>query len=263
MTRPSGLPPVMILCGGRGMRLREQTEVIPKPLVEIGGRPILWHIMKIYAHFGCTRFILCLGYKGEQIRSYFTGQACERYADAEPRAHGRDETVRCMEAGEEWLITFAETGIDTDTGGRVKRAAHHIRESPFFVTYGDGLARIDLFDLLRFHQRGGRFATLTCVRPLSPFGVVELGSDGRVVAFKEKPRMSEWVNGGFFVFDRQVLSYTSKDDVLEREPFERLAKDSQLSAYRFENFWMCMDTYKDAQQLNELWETGGAPWKVW
>lgn len=263
MTRPSVLPPVMILCGGRGMRLREQTEVIPKPLVEIGGRPILWHIMKIYAHFGCTRFILCLGYKGEQIRSYFTGQVCERYFGAEPGAYGRDETVRYVEVGEEWLITFAETGIDTDTGGRVRRAAHHIRESPFFVTYGDGLAQIDLFDLLRFHQRVGRFATLTCVRPLSPFGVVELGSDGRVVAFKEKPRMREWVNGGFFVFDRNVLSYLSKDDALEREPFERLAKDSQLSAYCFESFWMCMDTYKDAQQLNELWETGGAPWKVW
>ena len=263
MTRPSPLPPVMILCGGRGTRLREQTEMIPKPLVEIGGRPILWHIMKMYAHFGCVRFILCLGYKGGLIRGFFTREAPERSVGAEAGAPGPDETIRYVEAGEEWLITFAETGLDTNTGGRVKRAAEHVQESPFFVTYGDGLARIDLLDLLRFHQGEGRLATLTCVRPPSPFGIVELGADGRAVAFREKPRMREWVNGGFFVFERQVLSYLGTDDVLEREPFERLVKDQQLSAYRFEDFWMCMDTYKDAQQLNELWENGGAPWKVW
>jgi len=264
MTRFSTLPPVVILCGGRGTRLREQTEMIPKPLVEIGGRPILWHIMKTYAYFGCTRFVLCLGYKGEQIRSFFMGQDPEPYLDAEQGVPGPDETVRYREAREEWTITFAETGLDTNTGGRVKRAAsRYVQESLFFVTYGDGLARINLLDLLDFHRRKGRLATLTCVRPLFPFGIAELGLDDRVIAFREKPQMYEWVNGGFFVFERQVLSYLGTDDVLEQEPFERLAKDSQLSAYRFEDFWMCMDTYKDAQRLNDLWEAGEAPWRIW
>lgn len=238
--------------------------MIPKPLVEIGGRPILWHIMKVYAYFGCARFILCLGYKSEQIRSFFTGQDPATCLGMEQEAPNLDETIQYREAGEEWTITFAETGLDTNTGGRVKRAAsRHVQESPFFVTYGDGLARINLLDLLGFHQRKGRLATLTCVRPLSPFGIVELGPDDQVAAFREKPQMREWVNGGFFVFDRQVLSYLGADDVLEREPFEQLAKDLQFSAYRFEDFWMCMDTYKDAQRLNELWEVREAPWKVW
>ncbi len=257
------LPPVVILCGGRGTRLREQTEMIPKPLVEIGGQPILWHILKIYAHFGCTRFILCLGYKGEQIRNYFMERGGIRQQVANPNLPPGDETITYRENDEEWTITFAETGLDTNTGGRLKRAEPHLTDASFFVTYGDGLARINLLDLLAFHRRKGRLVTLTCVKPFSPFGIVELGQDDEVAAFKEKPQMREWINGGFFVFERKALAYVGPDDVLEREPFERLAKEGQLSANRFEDFWMCMDTYKDAQRLNELWDREGAPWRVW
>ncbi|MBI4342982.1 MAG: NTP transferase domain-containing protein [Candidatus Omnitrophica bacterium] len=278
------MPPVVILCGGRGTRLRERTESIPKALVEIGGRPILWHIMKIYASFGCRRFILCLGYKGDQIRRCFTGRrgAVPRLATVSSArgslgtpppdevqggsargAVGMEDTVEHREAGQTWTITFADTGVDTNSGGRLARIVPRLEASLAFVTYGDGLARIDLEELLAFHESHRRLATVTCVRPACPFGVVEVGGEDQVTAFREKPPMRDWVNGGFFVFDRQALDGFGDDEVLEREPLERLTRAGQLSAYRFDGFWMCMDTYKDAQQLNVLWERGEAPWKIW
>ena len=257
-------PPVVILCGGRGTRLRERTESIPKALVEVGGRPIVWHIMKIYAQFGCRRFILCLGYKGDQIRQAFTARRGVRAALASTRgAIGSDDTLEYREGGQTWTITCADTGLDTNSGGRLARVAPLIDAPSCFVTYGDGVADIDLDALQSFYERTGRLATMTCVKPACPFGVVEIGAEDRVTGFHEKPPMREWVNGGFFVFNRAAFERFGDNEVLEREPLDRLVQAGQLSAYRFDGFWMCMDTYKDAQQLNQLWERGEAPWKTW
>lgn len=230
--------PVAILCGGRGTRLQEHTQSIPKPLVEIGGRPILWHVMGIYLAAGFRRFVLCTGYRGEMV---------ERFVGSLAWPDG--VSVECL-----------DTGLDTPTGGRMRAAAHHLGEVGFCLTYADGVADVDLGALLAFHRGHGRLATVTVVRPELPFGVTDVGHDGRVRGFCEKPRAEQWVNGGFFVFEPAVIDYLEADSVLEREPLERLARDEQLHAFRHEGFWDCMDTYKDAVLLNDLWAQGLAPW---
>jgi len=227
----------VILCGGKGTRLREYTENIPKPLVEIGGKPILWHILKIYASFGFKEFILCLGYKGEAIKEYFKGKT-------------------------EWNIIFADTGIDTNTGGRIKRIEKYIDGDIFFATYSDGLANINLTDLLAFHKNKKNVVTITAVNPLSQFGILEIDDECNIINFKEKPLLNQWINGGFFVFNRQIFDYIGDNDILEKMPFERLAQERKISSYKFNGFWMCMDTYKDTQILNEMWDMGNAPWRV-
>jgi glucose-1-phosphate cytidylyltransferase len=231
---------VVILCGGRGTRLQERTQEIPKPLVEIGGRPILWHIVRLYAEQGLRRFVLCTGYKGELIEEFV-------------RAEAWPDGVQ---------VDCVDTGLDTPTGGRIHRIGDLVGER-FCATYGDGLADIDLDAELRFHQRHGATATMTVVRPELQFGITELDGDDRVTGFREKPRAEHWVNGGFFVFEREVLDVLADDSVLERRPLESLAADGQLRAYRHTGFWECMDTYKDAVALNDLWASGQAPWKVW
>ena len=230
-----------ILCGGRGTRLQEHAREIPKPLVEIGGRPIVWHVVRIYAAQGFRRFLLLTGYKGELVAEF---------AAAEPWPEGVD--VRCL-----------DTGRDTPTGGRVRRAAAELGEGTACVTYGDGVADIDLDSLLAFHAAHRGEATMTVVRPALQFGVTDLDGAGRVTGFREKPRSEQWINGGFFCFEPGVFDYLSEDSTLEREPLEGLARDSQLRAYRHEGFWDCMDTYKDAVLLNDLWKTGDPPWRVW
>jgi glucose-1-phosphate cytidylyltransferase len=232
---------VVILCGGRGTRLREHTEAIPKPLVEIGGRPILWHVIRIYAEQGFRRFVLCLGHRGEMVADFVR-------ADRLP-------------AGLE--IECVDTGEETPTGGRIARVGDRLRGARFCATYADGVADIDLRALLEFHRGHGALATLTVVRPRLQFGVARLDGDGRVAGFQEKPRFEGWINGGFFCFERGVLDYLDGDSILEREPFERLARDGQLRAYRHTGFWDCMDTYKDAVLLNDLWAEGRAPWRLW
>jgi glucose-1-phosphate cytidylyltransferase len=234
------LDPVVILCGGRGTRLSERTESIPKALVEIGGRPILWHVMSIYSEQGFSRFLLLTGYKGEQIR---------RWVEASPWASRVD--VSCV-----------DTGLDTPTGGRIKVAEEWIGDEPFSATYADGVADIDLAALAGFHREGGGVATMTVVKPELQFGVADLGDGGLVRGFHEKPRVDSWINGGFFCFQPGVFEYLADDSVLEREPLERLAADGQLRAFRHEGFWDCMDTYKDAVMLNDLWESGEPPWQV-
>lgn len=231
---------VVILCGGRGTRLQERTQEIPKPLVEIGGRPILWHIMRLYAEQGLMRFVLCTGYKGELIAEFV---AAEAWPDG--------VEVAC-----------ADTGLDTPTGGRIRRIADRVG-TRFCATYGDGLADIDLRAELAFHHGHGALATMAVVRPELQFGVTELSDDDRVTGFREKPRSEHWVNGGFFVFERDVLRVLRDDSVLERAPLETLAAEGELRAYRHTGFWECMDTYKDAVALNDLWAGGQAPWKVW
>jgi glucose-1-phosphate cytidylyltransferase len=232
---------VAILCGGRGTRLQEHTQSIPKPLVEIGGRPILWHVMMIYLVQGFRRFVLCTGYKGELI---------EEFAGAERWPERAD--IECV-----------DTGADTPTGGRLARVADRLEGETFCVTYGDGVADIDLGGLIAFHRKEGAVATMTVVRPTLQFGVAALDSDHRVTGFQEKPRSDHWINGGFFCFEPGALDYLDESSVLEREPLERLAADRQLAAYRHTSFWECMDTYKDAVILNDLWAEGAPPWKLW
>jgi glucose-1-phosphate cytidylyltransferase len=235
-------PAVVILCGGRGTRLREHTQEIPKPLVEIGGLPILWHVIQLYAIHGFERFLLATGYKGELI---------ERFAQD---ASWPDRVV----------VECVDTGLDTPTGGRIKLLEERLVGESFCATYADGLARVDLAELLAFHRDHGKLATMTVVRPLLQFGVTELDPrDGSVLGFREKPRSEHWINGGFFCFEPGVFDYLRRESVLEREPLEGLAADGELRARRHEDFWECMDTYKDAVALNDLWESGEAPWRMW
>jgi glucose-1-phosphate cytidylyltransferase len=233
---------VVILCGGRGTRLQEQTQSIPKPLVEIGGKPIVWHVIQLYASHGLGDVVLACGYKGEMIADFV--------AEAD-WPHG--VSVDCV-----------DTGADTPTGGRIKRLQQAAGGERFCATYGDGLSDVDLQAVLAFHGEHGALATMTVVRPELQFGVTEVDGDhGLVTGFREKPRSEHWINGGFFVFEPGVFEYLSDSSVLEREPLEGLAADGQLHAFRHTGFWECMDTYKDAVQLNDLWAQGDAPWKVW
>jgi glucose-1-phosphate cytidylyltransferase len=232
---------VAILCGGRGTRLQEHTRSIPKPMVEIGGRPILWHVLQIYLAQGFRRFVLLTGYLGEQVQQFVD-------TDTWPE----DAEIRCL-----------PTGDDTPTGGRLHRAAQILGPGPFCLGYGDGVADIDLSALLAAHAAHEAPATMTVVRPRLPFGVAQLNGDGVVRGFSEKPRSEQWINGGFFCFEPMVLDLLGPDSVLEREPLERLAAAGDLRAFRHEGFWGCMDTYKDAVALNDLWASGAAPWKRW
>jgi glucose-1-phosphate cytidylyltransferase len=231
-------PPVAILCGGRGTRLRERTETVPKALVEIGGRPILWHVIGIYAAQGFERFLLATGYLGEMVEEFV--------------------------ASEDWpggvQVECVDTGLDTPTGGRIARLAERLAGGTFCATYADGVADIDLGALLDFHAEQDGLATVTVVQPHLQWGVARLGPDHRVEGFVEKPRSEHWINGGFFCFEPGALGRIGEDSVLEREPLERLAAEGELSAYRHEGFWDCMDTYKDAVELNDLWVSGSAPW---
>jgi glucose-1-phosphate cytidylyltransferase len=226
---------VAILCGGKGTRMREHGETLPKPLVEIGGKPILWHVMSLYATQGLSDFVLLLGYGADRIREF--AQTCP------------------------WNIRCLDTGEETPTGGRVARAREYLQGGTFCLTYADGVADIDLTQLLEFHRAHGRVATVTVVRPQSPWGLAHIAEDGRVDGFTEKPRLESWVNGGFFVMEPAALDRIGPDDVLEREPLERLASEGELHAFQHEGFWDCMDTYKDNLLLNELWESGRAPWR--
>lgn len=254
---------VAILAGGLGTRLAEETAVLPKPMVEIGGRPVLWHIMKIYAAQGFHEFVVALGYKGDVIKRYFFefqtlhGDLTIDLATRRITAHDEPDCG--------WTIHLMETGLETMTGGRLLRLAPMLRDETFMVTYGDGVADIDLAALLRFHRTHGRLATVTAVRPPARFGGLSFDTNGAVRDFTEKSQIGEgWINGGFMVLEPAVLDYFKGDDaVLERDGLERLAADGQLMAFRHETFWHCMDTLRDKRQLDQLWESGRAPWKIW
>jgi len=258
--------PVVILCGGLGTRLREETEYRPKPMVEIGGRPILWHIMRLYAHHGFKEFVLCLGYKGMAIKEYFLNYQ-PLVSDFTIRL-GEAPSVSYLNGREavDWSVTLVDTGLETMTGARVKRVQKYVDTDRFMLTYGDGLANIDIHALLRTHREHGKLVTVTGVRPPSRFGEMNVRRDGVVDTFDEKPQISEgFVNGGFFVCERGFFDYLSEDEscVLEHEPLRRVAVDGQLSAYGHEGFWQCMDTYREWQMLNSMWESKEPPWKVW
>ncbi len=253
---------VAILAGGVGSRLAEETEIKPKPMVEIGGKPILWHIMKHYDHYGFKDFVVALGYKGEVIKRYMMDY-CSLETDL--TVHLRDGTLARHDGHrEDWTVRLVDTGQGTATGGRIKRLASHLSPGTFMLTWGDGVSTVDLDALVAFHRRHGKLVTMTAVRPPARFGHLELDGDF-ITEFSEKPQIGEgWINGAFFVCEPEVFDYVDGDDTQwEREPLERLAKDGQLVAYRHYGFWQCMDTLRDRKLLEGLWESGAAPWKSW
>jgi glucose-1-phosphate cytidylyltransferase len=257
--------PLVILCGGKGTRLREETEWRPKPMVNIGEWPILWHIMRYYSCFGVRRFMLCLGYKGQVIRDFFVSYH-ERWADLKIQL-GKNKISFVEEGyeGDDWDITLVNTGLETKTGGRVASMSRYIESERFFLTYGDGLADIDLYGLVQNHLDAGTIGTVTAVRPPSRFGELSIDKNEVVKSFSEKPQVSEgWVNGGFFVFNQGLFDYIPNPDVsLELQPLHQLAQDGQLSAYKHEGFWQCVDTYRELEYMEKLWAQNNAAWKVW
>jgi glucose-1-phosphate cytidylyltransferase len=253
---------VVILAGGFGTRLTEETHLKPKPMVEIGGRPILWHIMKHHARHGFREFVIALGYKGDLIKRYFLDYRLLDSALTVNLATG--DVVTNGDRTEDWLVHLVDTGTHTGTGGRVKRLADWLKDGPFLLTYGDGVSDVDLTALVEFHRAHHRLATVTAVRPPSRFGGLRFEGD-LVAEFTEKPQIGEgWINGGFMVFEPGMLRYLDDDDTsLEVHALERMALDRQLAAYRHHGFWQCMDTLRDVRLLESLWESGKAPWKVW
>ena len=252
---------VVILAGGRGTRLAEETAAIPKPMVEVGGRPILWHIMRLYAHFGLTDFVVCLGYKGHVIKSYFANYMLHR-SDVTIDL-GRSQIDYHSLPGEDWRVTLADTGEATETGGRLRRVARYLSpDEPFCLTYGDGLGDIDIARAVAFHRSHGRLATVTAVRPPPRFGGLRLAGDV-VTDFTDAPGEG-WINGGFFVLSPRVLDLIAGDaTVFEQEPLQGLARDGQLAAFSHDGFWQPMDTLREKVLLNALWDKGAAPWKLW
>jgi len=254
---------VAILAGGVGTRLAEETELRPKPMIEVGGRPILWHIMKHYSHYGLDDFVIALGYKGEYVKRYMVDY-CSLNGDL--KLDMKDGSVHRNGNGrdEDWTLDLVETGLGTATGGRIKRLAPHLGGGTFMLTWGDGVSDVNLHDLLDFHRSHGKLATVTAVRPPARFGRLDLDGD-EVVRFSEKPQLEEgWINGAFFVLEPGVFEYIPGDDTQwEREPLEGLARDGQLMAYRHYSFWQCMDTLRDKKLLESLWESGEPPWKCW
>ncbi len=253
----------LILAGGLGSRLSEETVTKPKPMVEIGSDPILWHILKHYAHYGYDDFVIALGYRGELIKQYFT-QYAALSGDLMVRTNGGVvERSASATTRDDWTLHLVDTGYDTATGGRMRRVAH-LLDDTFMMTFGDGVSDVDISRLVAFHKAHGRLATITAVRPPARFGHVEIQGDA-VIEFSEKPQTGEgWINGGYMVLEPQVLDYITDDDVyFQTEPMERLAADGQLMAYRHDSFWQCMDTMRDRNMLESLWQSGHAPWKVW
>ncbi len=254
----------VILAGGLGTRMREETEFRPKPMVEVGGKPVLWHIMKTYSQSGIKDFVICAGYKGNFIKNYFYNYASENL-DFTVRLGSHEEIVYHGSHDEfDWTVSVIDTGPETMTGGRIKRIQPYVGDEPFLCTYGDGIANVDIAASIVKHNQSGKLASMTVAQPTSRFGVIDLEADGTVRKFREKPRVDDWVNIGYFVFQPQVFDYIDSDaTVLEEEPLHQLAGDEQLSAFQHHGFWQPMDTPREAAQLNQIWSAGNAPWKTW
>jgi len=254
---------VVILAGGLGTRISEETEIKPKPMVEIGGKPILWHIMKHYSLYGLNEFIICLGYKGYKIKEYFNNYFLHQ-SDITYDLSNNQQVIHSSSA-EPWKVTLVDTGEKTMTGGRIKRIESYVGQETFMMTYGDGISDINLDKLFAFHKSHGMLATLTAIQPASRFGVLELDHNAKVLSFHEKPKGEQsYINGGFFVLEPKVFSYIQGDSVIfEREPLEGLAADQELVAFKHEGFWRPMDTLRDKMALEDLWNEGHAPWKNW
>lgn len=251
---------VLILAGGMGTRLSEETDVRPKPMVEIGGRPILWHIMKIYSQYGFNDFMVLLGYKGYIIKEYFTNYFLHQ---SDVTVDLKNNSIEIHKStAEPWKITLIDTGLNTLTGGRIKRVQKYISDETFMVTYGDGVGDIDIKKLLEFHKSHKKFVTLTAIQLLGRFGALNIDNSNKVLSFQEKPKSDNaWINGGFFVLEPEIFDYIEGDEIMwEREPLENLSKDSQVAAYKHTGFWKPMDTLRDKNELEQLWQSGQAPW---
>ena len=257
----------VLLAGGLGTRMREETEFRPKPMVEVGGKPVLWHIMKTFAAYGVTDFVVCTGYKGDVIKDYFLDYEARNNDFTITLGRSHEIVFHDQHLESDWSVTVADTGANAQTGSRVRQIKRYVQDCDrFIVTYGDGLADVDVQKLLDFHSSHGKTATITTVRPLSRFGMVDIASSQVVEKFREKPQVEDWVSAGFFVFERSIFDYLgSADDdlVLEQEPLAELASRGELVAYQHEGFWQPMDTYRESLMLNEMWDSGSAPWKVW
>lgn len=253
---------VVILCGGMGMRLREETEYKPKPMVEIGDRPILWHIMKLYSSYGFDDFVLCLGHKQNYIRQYFLNYECmNKDFSIDLSQHGSISYHNTH--SENWKVTLVDTGEETKKGSRIKKVLPYIHDDEFMITYGDGIGDVDIKKLIAYHKEWNRIATFTGVHPISRFATVELDTDGRINDWHEKRSLEGYVNAGFFVVKKEIAEYLTDDCELEEGPMRTLARKGEVEMYRHEGYWHCMDTYRDYKYLNNLWERGEAPWKVW
>jgi len=253
----------VILCGGRGTRISEETEAIPKPMVEIGNKPILWHIMKTYSHYGFNEFILCLGYKGFMIKEYFFHYFLHMSDVTIDLA--KNDTQIHSSSSEPWKVTLVDTGLETMTGGRLKRIEKYIGDESFMMTYGDGVVDINIKKLTDFHKKSKLLATITAVQPTGRFGSLDINNNGRITTFLEKPKGDNmWINAGFFVLEPEIFNYISADNISwEKEPLEKLAKEGELVAYKHTGFWKAMDTLRDKIELERLWQLGQAPWKIW
>jgi glucose-1-phosphate cytidylyltransferase len=256
---------VVLLAGGLGTRLREETEFRPKPMVPIGSQPILWHIMKTFAHFKHQEFIVCTGYKAEVIREYFRNfETMNLDFTIEINGNGSSSTKLLGKLAEfGWKVTVSDTGPTTPTGGRLHQIKNYVGNETFMCTYGDGVADINIDELLKFHKSHGRLATLSAVQPPSRFGVLDIENNGRVNRFQEKPKSENWVNAGYFVFEPEIFNYLDLHSTLENEPLSQIAAEGQLMAFKHEGFWQPMDTYRETTMLTEMWEQGTAPWKIW
>ena len=255
---------VVILAGGFGTRLSEETELKPKPMVEIGGQPILWHIMKIYSHYGFNEFVICLGYKGYMIKEYFSNYFLHQSNVTFDFADSNKCTIH-SNFSEPWKVTLLDTGQSTMTGGRIKRIRDYVGDQTFMLTYGDGVGDIPIDDLLKFHKNNGKLATVTAVQPAGRFGALKIDTDNTVQSFIEKPKDDgTWINGGFFVLEMEVFDYIEGDATLwEQEPMGNLAKEGQMVAFKHVGFWKPMDTLRDKKNMEKLLESGNAPWKIW
>lgn len=253
----------VLLAGGLGTRMREETEFRPKPMVEVGGRPVLWHIMKNLGHYGITDFIVATGYKSEIIKEYFLNYEARNNDFTIDLGNRGSLTFHDAHDEAQWTVTVAYTGEETPTGGRLHKVARYLDDEQFLVTYGDGLADVNISALREYHNSQGTLATVTTVQPFSRFGVMEMAEGGKVTQFREKPRLEGWINIGFFIMEPGALKYLAPDSVLEEQPLAELARDAQLSAYRHTGFWQPMDTYRENRMLNDMWADGTAPWQVW
>ncbi|MCX5700360.1 MAG: glucose-1-phosphate cytidylyltransferase [Candidatus Omnitrophica bacterium] len=255
---------VVILAGGRGTRLSEETELLPKPMVEIGGKPLIWHIMKLYSHYGFNDFIICLGYRGYMIKEYFSHYFMHM-SDVTIDL-SKNKTSIHITTSEPWKITLVDTGLKTMTGGRLKRVEKYVGNQAFLLTYGDGLSDIDVKKLVKFHKMNKKLATLTAIQNTGRFGVLDIGSGNKVTSFLEKPKVQgAWINGGFFVLEPGIFNFVKNDDseVWENEPLQKLSKEGELCAYKHTGFWGCMDTLRDKISFERIWQSADAPWKVW
>lgn len=256
---------VVILCGGYGTRISEESYLKPKPMIEVGERPIVWHIMKTYSYYGFNDFILCLGYKGDVIKEYFANYFIYGSDITFDLSNNNNLKIHSSEAVEPWKVTLANTGQDTMTGGRLKRIKKYIGNEPFLMTYGDGVSNVNIKELVDFHKSHGKIATVTAVQPSGKFGVLGLNEDSTVLEFIEKPKTQNvWINGGYFVLEPQIFDYIDGDStVFEKEPLESLAKEEEIIAYQHDGFWQCMDTQRDKYNLESMWNLKKAPWKIW